>query len=214
MWWTPPLGRQRLTMAGQESSPWWRPWLPTKFSPLDGGGKGKEKGRCNLTRTGRATRLTKRGVGPRRYPTGDMSCWSGSPEPCSPRTQRCIALTRVISTLISTYPNVREYGSFYFLARRLAIRLRVASAPTPRRPSTDAMNGVKCRRSLRQACRYFFFFSFSEVSRQLSVVLDWWDMASVFTTRMSQILSVPCVQKYRIRRSPFSPPLILNYIYN
>ena len=38
-----------------------------------------------------------------------------------PRMQRWVALTRVIITLLFMYPQVREYGSVHFFARRLAI---------------------------------------------------------------------------------------------
>ena len=59
--------------------------------------------------------------------------------------QRWVACTRVIATILFTYPQVHEYGSFHFCARRLAMCLSIASASTPRRPSTEAKKGVKCR---------------------------------------------------------------------
>ena len=54
-----------------------------------------------------------------------------------------VALTRVIATLLYIYLLVWEYGSFHFYARRMAMRLSVASNSTPRRLSTEATNGVK-----------------------------------------------------------------------
>ena len=53
------------------------------------------------------------------------------------------------------------------------MRLSVASVSTPRRSSTKATKGVKCRRSFIRALRYFFFFfSQSTVSRHFSGVLE------------------------------------------
>ena len=72
--------------------------------------------------------------------------------------QRWVALTRVIATLLFVYLQVREYVSFHFCARRLTMRLRVASALTPRRTPTEATKVVKCQRFLRQVWRYFFLF--------------------------------------------------------
>ena len=84
-----------------------------------------------------------------------------------------VALTRVIATLLLTYPQVYEYGSFHFFARRLVMNLSVNSTSTPRRISTEATKGVKCQCSLVQVWRHFFFFYCLIVSRQLSVFLDW-----------------------------------------
>ena len=72
--------------------------------------------------------------------------------------QRWFSLTKMISILLFAYLQVREYGYFQLSARRLAMCLSVASASTPGRPYTEATKGVKCRRSLRQAWRYFSFF--------------------------------------------------------
>ena len=91
----------------------------------------------------------------------------------APRMQRWVARTRVIFTLLFTYPQVREYVSFQFCARRLAMCLRVASTSTPRRTSTEATKGGKFHRSFRQGLRYVFFFSCSAASRHFSGVLDW-----------------------------------------
>ena len=101
-----------------------------------------------------------------------------------PQMQRWVARSRVISTLPVTYLQVHEYRSFHFYVRRLAMRLSFVSASTTRRPSTDTMKGVKCRCLLRQALRYFFFFSRSADSRHFSWVLDWYETAAVFTTHM------------------------------
>ena len=76
------LLRQVLAMSGKESSPWWSPWRPASCFPLDRGGKERE--RCKLMRAGGSPRLTKRGVGLRRPPTGDVSRWSGRPKPWPP----------------------------------------------------------------------------------------------------------------------------------
>ena len=90
-----------------------------------------------------------------------------------PWMQRWVARTRVLETLLYTYPQVREYGSFHFCARRMAVRLSVDSASTPRRPSTDATKVVNFQSSFKQVLRYLFFFSHSEVSRNFSGVLYW-----------------------------------------
>ena len=88
----------------------------------------------------------------------------------APQVHWWVAYTRVIATLLFTYPQVREYGSFQFFVRRLTMRLSVASASTLRRPSTKATKGVNFRRSLRQVLRYFFFFSRSAISSHFSGV--------------------------------------------
>ena len=49
-----------------------------------------------------------------------------------PRMKWWVERTGVISTLLFTYPQVCEYGSFHFCAMRLAIRLSVASTSTPK----------------------------------------------------------------------------------
>ena len=86
-----------------------------------------------------------------------------------PRMQRCVAQTRVIATLLFMYPQVCEIGSVHFFARRMAIRLSVASTLNPRRPSTEATKGVTLQRCLRQEYRYFFFLYLSAVSRHFLV---------------------------------------------
>ena len=53
------------------------------------------------------------------------------------------------------------------------MRLRIASASTLRRPSTEATKGVECLRSFKQALRYFLFFLSSAVSRHFYGVLEW-----------------------------------------
>ena len=94
-------------------------------------------------------------------------------ETLAPQMQQWVTLTRVISTLLFTYPQVREYSSPHFYVRRLAMQLSVASVLTQRRPSTKATKGVNCLRLFNQLFRYFRFFSRSEVSRHFSRVLDW-----------------------------------------
>ena len=89
------------------------------------------------------------------------------------------------------------------MAMRLAILFRVAVASTPSSLSTKATKWEKCRRCWRQASRYIFFFPLSASWRHFSGDLQTYDRASVFTTRMSRTLSVPCCQRSRIRRSPF-----------
>ena len=76
-----------------------------------------------------------------------------------PRMHQWVENTTVISTIIFTYQKVHEYGYFHFCARRLAVRLSVASALTPRRPSTKATKGVNCLHSFKQVFRYFHLFS-------------------------------------------------------
>ena len=65
-------------------------------------------------------------------------------ETLSPQMQRWVAQTRVIAILLFMYLQVQEYGYCHLCAIRLAMRLSVASASTPRRPPTEAMKGVKC----------------------------------------------------------------------
>ena len=89
-----------------------------------------------------------------------------------PQMQRWVTLTRVINTLLFMYLQVHEYISFHICARWLAMRLSVASNSTLRRPSTEATKGVKYQHSLRQAWRYFFFFSRSAVPSHFSGILD------------------------------------------
>ena len=67
-----------------------------------------------------------------------------------------------------TYSQVHEYSSFHFYARCLAMRLSVASALTPRSPSTELVKGVQCVRSFKQSLRFFLFFLLSAVSRHFS----------------------------------------------
>ena len=89
--------------------------------------------------------------------------------------QRLVELTRVIATLLFTYQQVRENGSFHFFARELARSLSVASASPQRRPSTEATKGVKLRRLLNQSCRYFFLLSRSVISKHFLGGLDWYE---------------------------------------
>ena len=70
----------------------------------------------------------------------------------------------VISTLPFWYPQIHEYGSFHFVARSLARHSSVTSASTAIMPFTEGTKGVQFWRSLRQVCRYFYFFSRSAVS--------------------------------------------------
>ena len=79
--------------------------------------------------------------------------------------QRCAAQTRVIAILFLKYPQVCEWGSFLFIMRRLEIRFSVTSALTQRRPSTETTKGVKCKRYLKNALRYFYLFNLSAVYR-------------------------------------------------
>ena len=149
-----------------------RSYTPCALVPSPWRGKGK-RGVSKLNRKGWDPRLTGRGGGPSRPTTGYRSHWFGTPVPCPPRMQWWLELTRVIASLLFTYLQVCEYGSFHFVLRRLARLLIVASASTLRSPSTDAKKGVKCRHSLRQAYRYFFFFSRSAVSRHFLGFWDW-----------------------------------------
>ena len=71
----------------------------------------------------------------------------------SPRMQRWVVCTRVIANLLFMYPQVLEYGSFHFCARRLEMHLSVASALTLRIPSTKVTKGVNFRHSFKQALR-------------------------------------------------------------
>ena len=61
-----------------------------------------------------------------------------------PWMHRWLALTIGITTLLFTYPQVCKYGSFRFVTRRLAMRIRNASALTPRRLSTEVTKGLNC----------------------------------------------------------------------
>ena len=54
-----------------------------------------------------------------------------------------------------------------------------------------------------ESLRVLYLFLFSVVSRHLSGDLFWWERASVFTTQMSWILSVPLYHSYQISRSYF-----------
>ena len=51
-----------------------------------------------------------------------------------PLMHRCVAHTKLMSTLLVTYLHVLEYGCRHFLARRLNILFKVAVASTPRIP--------------------------------------------------------------------------------
>ena len=117
--------------------------------------------------------------------------------------KRCVARTKVMATLLLTYPHSYEYSCCHLVARRLAIFFRVAVSSTLRSPSTKATKREKCRRCWRQAFRYILFFPLSDSWRHFSGDLRTYDRTSVFTTRMSWTLSVPCYQRSRIRRSPF-----------
>ena len=69
----------------------------------------------------------------------------------------CVARNKVIEILLLMYPHVLQYGRCRFLARRLAIIFRLASASTPSNPSTEGGGGVgKFRHLWRQASSYIF----------------------------------------------------------
>ena len=89
------------------------------------------------------------------------------------------------------------------MSRLLAKLFRAAVASTPRSPSIEATKGEKYRRCWRKASRYIRFFPLSASCRHLSGSFVLFVGASVFTTHMSWILSVPCCQRSRISRSPF-----------
>ena len=91
----------------------------------------------------------------------------------SPWMQRWVARTRVISTLLFTYVQVREYASFQYCVRRLVMCLSVAYALTPRRACTDPMKVLKCWCSFKQVLRGFLLFLRLVFSRHFYVVLDW-----------------------------------------
>ena len=80
--------------------------------------------------------------------------------------------------------------------------LIVASASTLSRPSTYTTKGEKWRCFWRNDSRYFFFFSLYAVWRHFSGDLLRRENVSVFTARMSWILSVPLYQRLLMRRSP------------
>ena len=101
-----------------------------------------------------------------------------------PWIHQCVARTKVMVTLLLTYPHVFEYGFCHFFARQLAILFRVAVASTLSSPSIEANRGQKCQRCWRQASIYIFFFSHSASCRQFSGVFAEWDLAYVFTTLM------------------------------
>ena len=65
--------------------------------------------------------------------------------------KRWVARTRVIDTLLFTYPQVHEDGFFHFCVRCLAMHLSITSALTPRRPSTETTKGVKRLHLFKQA---------------------------------------------------------------
>ena len=102
-----------------------------------------------------------------------------------PRKQRCVACTKVMVTLLLTYPHVFEQGCRHLVARRLAILFRVAVASTPSSPSTEATKGDRCRRCWRQASRYILFSPLSASWRHFYSDQRTYDRASAFTTRMS-----------------------------
>ena len=87
--------------------------------------------------------------------------------------------------------------------RRVDNLFRVAPASTPSIPSTEATKGGKCWHCRRQDSRYIFFFALYTSWRHFSRFFTKWDLASVFTKRMSLTLLVPFCQKSRIRRPPF-----------
>ena len=96
-----------------------------------------------------------------------------------------MARTKVMATLLLTYPHVLECVCRHFVARRLAILFRVAVASTPRSPLTKAMKGETCQRCWKQASKYICFFARSASCRHFSGVFAEWDLESVFKTRMS-----------------------------
>jgi hypothetical protein len=70
-----------------------------------------------------------------------------------------------------------EYDLPAFVAVRAAKTFKTVLASFPRSPSTDTTNSVKRRRCSKQACRYFFFLSFSAASRTLSDVFNAYEVA-------------------------------------
>ena len=120
-----------------------------------------------------------------------------------PRIQRWMAHNKVIAILLLTYPHVFEYGCFQLVARWLDKLFKIAFASTPSSPSPKAKKGEKFWRCSRHASKYIRFFPLSASCRHFSGALAIWDLASVFTIRMSWTLFVPFCQRSRISRSPF-----------
>ena len=106
---------------------------------------------------GRDPLLIGRGGGPRRLYNEDGSRWCGMQDAgtMAPWMHQWVSRKRVITALLFTYPQVREYGSCHFCARRMEMRLSVASALTPKNSSTKATKGVKCLHLFKNSLRYF-----------------------------------------------------------
>ena len=60
-----------------------------------------------------------------------------------PWMHRCVACTKLMATLLLTYPHILEQGCCHFVARWMAILFRVAGTSTPSRPPTEATKGKK-----------------------------------------------------------------------
>ena len=84
-----------------------------------------------------------------------------------PRIHWCVARTKVIPILILTYPHVREYSCWHFVARCMDILFRVSSTPTLINLSTDTKKGKNCWCCWRKSSRYIFF-DFSASWRHVS----------------------------------------------
>ena len=89
------------------------------------------------------------------------------------------------------------------MARQLANHFRVAVASIPSNPSNKAKKGDKFWRCWRHASGFIRFFPLPASWKNFSGFFAEWDLASVFTTRMSWTLSVPLFHRSLIRRSPY-----------
>ena len=98
---------------------------------------------------------------------------------------RCVAHTKVMETVLLTYPHVLEYGCHHFVARRLAVLFRVAVASTPSSLSTEATKVENCRHFWRQSSKYIFFFASSASCRHFQVYLPngTWNLCSLCACR-------------------------------
>ena len=168
---SPPVIRVS-SVTGQGVGPWWG-HCALRTCSFTLYGERKEGVGGKLNRTGRAPHLTGISGGPRCPTTGYGSHLFGTPEPWPPRCSggwTRLEWSSLYSSRTCRYVNT---DPFNFVVRRMAMCLSVTSASTPRRPSTEARKGVKWRRSLRQACGFFFLLSCSAVFRHFSEVFYW-----------------------------------------
>ena len=122
-----------------------------------------------------------------------------------PRTQRFLALTKLIANLVRTKETVRLHGLAHFCDNFLARRDVKACVSLPIIPSQETTKGAKCRLSSRQESRCFFFFSVSALLRMLEGFLpeqEGWLASQILTSTMQSVLPS---QNPQMRMPPRSP---------